>query len=410
MYSQSKWILLAWFVSFLACSHVEKEELTNEIILEEINLDNVQTKKTQIEDIIEINKIVELETAENALIEEITKLIVTNNRIIVFEHDLGNARRFFIFDHTGKFIRKVEGSLNRGPGSFFSATDILYDNLRNRIEILDHLQKKILYFDLDGNLKKEVSIPSEYTSNFGKFLSNNIYIGYKNNNFGYQNKSTRFNLHYLNENGERIGDRFYPIRTYLLNTNIDREVFFPYTDSFAGESFIFNEIFNDTLYVCNSNSVLPKFLIKVPNGRVPSAKLDELAANANPLTDDYYGKLLHLVNTKDVVSKLDYLLFYKTKFTFSFQYQDKSFWYEYDLINKEKSGISIKIDDPYFPLIKRPKSTYKDFFVFYIQPNEMNAMRSNASTRKGIEKIFETNSKFDEINNPIIVFAKLRFK
>ena len=105
---------------------------------------------------------VRLETSDDALIGDVDKIIVTEDRIFV-----ANLREFeccHIFDRKGKFIKKLARK-GRAGNEYTYLADIFYNPDNHTINLLGRFKAKILSFDKDGN---EVAVynelPAEFTS------------------------------------------------------------------------------------------------------------------------------------------------------------------------------------------------------------------------------------------------------
>jgi len=93
----------------------------------------------------------QLETRENCVIGNVTKLIETDDRFYIL--DSRSAKRIFAFDKSGKYLFTI-GNNGKGPREYLIPSDFCVDMINNYILIID-AEKKILMFDLNGNFIKE---------------------------------------------------------------------------------------------------------------------------------------------------------------------------------------------------------------------------------------------------------------
>ena len=115
---------------------------------------------------------VPLETTEESLLSEITQIKFLNEMIVIRDN---KTKKVVLFSRDGKFLRNI-GNAGRGPAEYMGLAEIDVDSKNNHIFILDNTAKRILTYDLQGNLindfnLKVYAIPFsfQYTGQ-GKFL------------------------------------------------------------------------------------------------------------------------------------------------------------------------------------------------------------------------------------------------
>ena len=125
---------------------------------------------------------------EDAFFARFDEIVVASNLLVVHEVTYSLDDNILVFSINGDFIRKYLGSSHRGPGSFYTASDILMDEEHNTIEVVDRLTKKVLAIDIDRDTFTELPFDIENVDAFVKRedeyfiyansdrLSNNIYI------------------------------------------------------------------------------------------------------------------------------------------------------------------------------------------------------------------------------------------
>lgn len=99
---------------------------------------------------------VQLETDTNSMIGEVTKLILTKDRIYIL--DIFKANSVFIFDKNGAYINKIF-RFGQGAEEYLQLTDIFYNEREETINLSD-IRGKIMSFDKDGHtIKKQLKFP-----------------------------------------------------------------------------------------------------------------------------------------------------------------------------------------------------------------------------------------------------------
>jgi hypothetical protein len=107
-----------------------------------------------------VNTII-LEDNDYAIIGEIHAIQVFGNYIFVL--DRLSAKKLFIFDKTGKYIRQI-GSLGQGPGEYLSIYDFCVDARKEEIYLLDDYAKRIHKYNFEtGKHIKSMRLPADYS-------------------------------------------------------------------------------------------------------------------------------------------------------------------------------------------------------------------------------------------------------
>ena len=113
-----------------------------------------------------------LETSEESILSEITQVKFLNKKIIIRDN---LTSKVVLFSDDGKYLRNI-GNAGRGPGEYTGLTEIDVDVDNNYIFILDNTAKKIITYDLQGNLINELTLKIHTTpfsfqyAGQGKFL------------------------------------------------------------------------------------------------------------------------------------------------------------------------------------------------------------------------------------------------
>lgn len=93
-----------------------------------------------------------LETTEESLIAEVSKIYFEDNNIIIFDY---KSSQVFFFDKEGKFLRKI---LKKGKAKdeYLAIATGLYDAINKQIIIYDNIQYKLLYYDVKGEFIRDI--------------------------------------------------------------------------------------------------------------------------------------------------------------------------------------------------------------------------------------------------------------
>ena len=143
-------------LAIFACSD-QTDNSTSESKTYRINTEDAVPCESLAE-LIKQYEIVPLETKQDALISEPTKIRVVNERIFIFDEP---AKRVLAFDSSGRFI-SVIGKKGKGPEEYGSLQDFEVDTDRDLLIFLDISQLAILEYDFDGKFLRKVSLNSYY--------------------------------------------------------------------------------------------------------------------------------------------------------------------------------------------------------------------------------------------------------
>ena len=116
-------------------------------------------KKLRYSEIFDSISFVKLDDALEAVVGEISKLVIDNDRIFIL--DTRKTKSLKVFDLEGKYLFSV-GRVGRGPQEFFEPTDFSVFN--SEIQIYDQYTCKILTYDSQGEFIKEDKMPFSYRS------------------------------------------------------------------------------------------------------------------------------------------------------------------------------------------------------------------------------------------------------
>lgn len=100
-------------------------------------------------------EMVKLESTERSLVGEIERIDHVGNLFLILDKKKTGV---FIFKKDGTFVGKIF-PMGKGPLELSQITDFSYNHKKNRIDVYDFLKKKMLFFDLEGNVLGEMDFP-----------------------------------------------------------------------------------------------------------------------------------------------------------------------------------------------------------------------------------------------------------
>lgn len=116
-------------------------------------------------------KCVPLETNDESIFNDISKLIYRNNRFYIFDRE---GKSVFIFDNNGTFIRKIH-AVGGGPEEYIEPSDMDVDEKGN-IYISDNPKQRILVFSDLPNEPVRIIPVGDFFLEFAVVDSNFIYL------------------------------------------------------------------------------------------------------------------------------------------------------------------------------------------------------------------------------------------
>lgn len=139
-------ITISLLTSLLSCNSRNKENLPTDVIC--LNIDVSTVKDYDISEQAEIVKLVALETTEESLIGDISKIHITENKILIFDDMLN---KILLFDRDGHFLRQI-GKKGEGPEEYVTFNDIFFDEKTDLVYANERMNGHIYVYNLDGEL------------------------------------------------------------------------------------------------------------------------------------------------------------------------------------------------------------------------------------------------------------------
>ena len=357
-------------------------------IIEEKKLDSKNTisvknsiGKTLHDSILDKNEFIRLETNSESIIGQIDKIVLTGKKIFVLDSRI--AKALLVFDRKGKFLYKIEVK-GKAPGEIMILYDFDIIETSKELIILDY--HEVLYFDLDGNFKKEKRI---------KWAAENICV----------NNEQEIYL-FINRNVSR--DKFVDYHIIKTNKKFDKGQYFlePIRKELFSP-FRFQK-FKDTVFFVTPQIGKYKIYKLVDNKMIPYKKFD---FHRNTfIKDEYNDREISARKVHDNHASIINVFLLENHTVFSFSLNKKV----YLGVNSEKTTVyGNKIDD--YPFVRPIMfDVFNNELVSYIEAYHFKEFW-NKHTSKSL-RIFRDHLKNESFlnmvdsitskDNPIIVVCK----
>ena len=261
-----------------------------------IDVNSAKSKSLKLSEITENINAIELEMTDYSQIDwKIRKVLYTGDEIVIC-----GQSTILLFDKTGKFIRQI-GSFGQGFGEFSGIFAITVDIYKKNLYVYA-LEKKVICFDFNGEVIKEIPIP--------KIGEPKFFINYFNNRLLF---ITRFiektDEERIINSALMITDNNLTVTDILeINKSISRPAGY-IVDDFFNDDFINYDGANVYLYNCHmvSETMLDTLYQLKDNQLIPYLKLK--------FNDDDYKKrnvVLDMKQSEKFLAEFNKLLKIKT--------------------------------------------------------------------------------------------------
>ena len=330
-------------------------------------------------------QIIPLETSENSFIRYINSLMVTDDRIIVFDqYDMQHQIK--VFDKKGKWI--VSSSQGQGPGEIVKAYDMAYDFVNEKIVVSQN--RRLSFFDKDMRHIEDKDFFAFYHFKIhdGEYVFKTLE---KQNDEQFE---AEHNYHRI-----YVTDESLAIKNSAYYSNKENTIA-PASDLYETKDGIsVAHMFCDTIYLVNKSQVVPKYVLNYPS------KIERTLFE----TDD-----IEFSKYKNEHSGYTFCCTYRESDTHQFMridnYADGSFIYAF---REKDSGnmIKMEIDREYLGKIGRvfafPETSYGDRFIYVLSPEEIelgiNILRPFVS-----DEDYNLLKNMDEEANPVLVLYSFK--
>ena len=200
-----------------------------------------------------------LETNDECLIGEIDKLLLYNNLFFILDQMTSSL---FVFSQKGEFIHKIH-QVGEGPDEYIDLDDFFIDKENNFLILF--ADSKLLFYDLHTYklIKEEKLSPNTSIAYFGDtyvhFLNNGIWSG-------------KFNI-VAKRDGQTIYESL-PISENNVGYTYSSP--FPFSQPMDNNEVFFAEIFNNTIYLLNRDSIIVKYYIDFGNKSLPAKYFESI--------------------------------------------------------------------------------------------------------------------------------------
>lgn len=325
-----------------------------------------------------------LETNDNSLIGEISKIIQYDS--LLFVGDFVKTKSIFLFNIDGRFITKIS-NIGKGPMEYTRLADFSINKRDRLIEILAADNEKIIKFDFTGKPISEhelgfLSSAFVYTDD-GYFLYAN---GKKEKHDEFSYKLKRINNEFQLE---------YNYLKYRFSSMKHRNSKLCYFSTYNNKELIC-PMFSNYIYELRSDNLVPRYHFNFGKNTLSQS---ETYNKTNKELRNYLIENKKIsIHTYAETTKYLFLTLLKG---------DKFIRYIYNKQDPEKSQLASVIgrkQQPCYSFSKLYKGDGDNSIISVIEP--VNFIKcKNVFESKGIE-VNDTIGKISEMDNPIIVIAK----
>ena len=370
-----------------------------------IDLDNI--KPIKLSEICKSIKYLKLETTETNAFGLVTKICISDNKMYLFSPYPFNT--VSVFSIQGKFLYQLKRQ-GKGPGEYLDLQDMHVDEY---IELLDHINKKILRFNLNGSFVNEYKIEI-YADKFEK-LNKDTLIFFANNTYNVLgNEKINHNLFFMSLNMHKIIAKFLPINENFETILVrDFNNFSKYKNNWS-----FFHSYNDTVYeILDTKNVVPRYLVDFGKYKIPKQILMKKFKDAKELG-------LTILKSNYVYRFGNFREFENIIF-FSFIHNLKRYHVYYSKLSRElrcfntliidldnsNLEISLQIND-------KALAAYENNLIFILEPHEFVSIIDNkkkSMPQKDWYKFKEKNHHLIDLyesttnmDNPILMFFEIK--
>lgn len=358
---------------------------TDTIVVDEI-YDNVKVST-----LVDSVYFVPLETTDNSLLAYYTRLCFHKNRIYLMDDVVANA--VFIFDMQGRFIKRI-GDKGGAPNEFAALRGMSVDRSNDYLVLYDNRKRKMVYFTLDGEYIKNMSVPFRFCGHYVVLPSGRIVAATGKCDYNtHLGDLDEYRLQYTDSLGEVVKSAFR--WTDNRNLAISYEAM---TD--AAESVLYYPPYTNTLYQVTDTTVTAKYFVTYKNYEAASDEEVLKLSNTDELRE--YEERKMTVSATAIAESTTHLYFYNER-------KDKSYTL-YDRSTKKCISFRGLIFNQDYIFVAAPMYSYGEYLVTVATPGQLMAMRKHLQKEKIpiSEHLRPVYDKIDEEDNPILVFLKMK--
>ncbi|WP_162633104.1 6-bladed beta-propeller [Echinicola strongylocentroti] len=337
------------------------------------------------QDLVKTIRLVPLETTKKSRIGPIYKVLATDSHIYIY--DKVKSGGLAVFDHEGRFIRRIPNG--KGSGELSGLYDIDFDEENNQLIAYEH--SFLSFYSPDGEFIREESLPFDF---FNIMSIPNGYLisvmpGQGN---GGGDAFRDFNLWVTDKN-------FKVISVELPSHFVNISYYTWYRYLYKNKEIIVTQKFNDTIYQyeAETNRLQAKYLLDFHETKLPESYLEEGYAKfeSASIDNDYFFYIGEYLEAGDFQL---FCLRNRHRRSRSVVYRDKK---SGNLTGGAISGF--RIED--MPDLPPPQSTYKDEFISWYTPKKDFPFNTQSKILSETDKAKVRDLTKED--NPVLVFFRL---
>jgi hypothetical protein len=313
-------------------------------------------------------KYIALETSDDILISDISKMRYVNNRFFIFDK---RTQTVFLFDSAGKAIRKIH-SVGLGPKEYFQLMDFDVDETTGRIFLFSFMDK-IQVYDFDGNFIEEYRIMLRGTGIAAKGEVMYLHTNRMAN-------AGKYHLVILNKNGVLRGEIPFEKELHKSINYNSHEAFCKY-----GDELLFFMPFSRDIYAIGGDSTYIKHRFDFGEYNLPDNYLNNYTLDDMDETKYAYGLNSYWENRK--------YIYFRIRIN-----QD-----EYAIIHSKKDGKiynTLRDDMAYYgPVISQVTD---DYAVGFMPADALFWGKRNAKNEPDNTISDKITSEITEDDNPVV--------
>ncbi|HTO16511.1 MAG TPA: 6-bladed beta-propeller [Edaphocola sp.] len=238
---------------------------------------------------------IKLETNNNEIISNITKVQLFNDKIFILDRDRNSI---FVFDKNGSFIEKVQ-NIGRGPGEYLQLVDFEINN--QGIFLLDY-PNNILHYNFQLEYLQNINLMELYTFTFNYYKD----MFWVCNEAGSQNELFHFSS--VNQKGITRN-------TFIKKDFLEKEYSWHLGSEFNKQDSILylSPLFDNRIYIANGEEIEIAYTINFGNHSFPNNQ-NIFSKNIYSSDFDYALKQHFWVTSKYLI--FDFLFSGERKFVF----------------------------------------------------------------------------------------------
>ena len=366
------YLLLIALVLF-SCNTANKNAKTGDY--ETIDLNGMFRENSRIEmaDLIDSLHIIKLETTEESIVGNISKIVLSTNGNYIIGDDV-QGKGIIIFDKNGKFIKRISSGNGSGELRYYTDFDFEYNKFDDNGNYIGNLD------DENGN---EINI---------KFYYSDFKIS--DNGFIFKSLVSQNNDNALSEKYMVITDK----NCNVQNSAITKFVKFNYgSTKFDYSGRCFSIPFSDTIYKYANGTISPKYVLDYSDYKEDYTDIP-----------DFSHFMAKMMNSKNFFFDGNYQETEKTQFFLMMRVQPAPmFVFRNKQTQQIHCGDFLFFNHKLIPSFSLPISTTRNgYFVSLIDLSEENKKLESSNFISETERGYVT--EFSEDDNPLIVLFKLK--